>query len=87
MSSGLLDSRPKNPTKVKAGKAGMAARWAGHIPLAVRLDDLDLAQRRLVVALINAAKEAAAAREEAAPAIVSPGAAESEGHGNVRPTD
>lgn len=46
----------KNPKKVEAGKKAAAARWGD--PRVVRLDELTPAQRRLVVALVDAAKEA-----------------------------
>jgi hypothetical protein len=51
-----LLSVPKNPAKVAAGKAGMRARW-GAEPRIVRLDDLNPPQRRLVLALIEAARK------------------------------
>lgn len=45
----------KNPKKVAAGRKGAVARW-GEARV-VRLDDLTDAQRRLVLALIEAARE------------------------------
>ena len=47
----------KNPKRVEAGKKAAATRW-GAEPRVVRLDNLTPAQRRLVLALIDAAKEA-----------------------------
>jgi hypothetical protein len=51
-----LVSTTKDPAKVAAGKAGMRARWGP--PRVVRLDSLTSEQRRLVVALVEAAKSA-----------------------------
>lgn len=45
----------KDPKKVAAGQKGAATRWGE--PRVVRLDELTPAQRRLVLALIDAAKE------------------------------
>ena len=53
----------KNPVKVKAGLASAAKRW-GPEPRVVRLDDLTAPQRRLVLALIDAAKKEASAVSE-----------------------
>jgi hypothetical protein len=50
-----MDEKPKNPKKVASGKKAAAARWGD--PRIVRLDDLTPAQRRLVLALVDAAKE------------------------------
>lgn len=47
----------KDPAKVAAGRAGARKRWGGQRIL--RLDQLTPEQRRLVLALIDAAKEAA----------------------------
>lgn len=52
----------KNPKKQAAGKKGADARWGE--PRVVRLDDLTPAQRRLVVALVEAAREANAKSED-----------------------
>jgi hypothetical protein len=49
-----LASATKDPTKVRAGKIGARARWGE--PRVARLDDLTLPQRRLVLALIEAAR-------------------------------
>lgn len=53
----------KSPDKVKAGRAGAQVRWAGHTPRVVRLDALTAEQRRLVHALVEAAREEAATAE------------------------
>jgi hypothetical protein len=53
MSNGSL-AVEKNPAKVAAGRAGAASRWGP--PRVVRIDQLTPEQRRLVVALIEAAK-------------------------------
>ena len=45
----------KDPTKVRAGTLGARRRW-GDEPRVVRLDDLTPPQRRLVLALIEAAR-------------------------------
>ena len=45
----------KNPDKVAAGIAGARARWRGERRI-VRIDELTFEQRRLVLALIDAAK-------------------------------
>lgn len=55
-------TRQKDPSRVARGIKGMRARW-GPEPRVIRLDDLTDAQRRLVVALVNAA------RKEAAPIV------------------
>lgn len=55
----------KDPRKVAAGKAGMRARW-GTEPRVVRLDTLTESQRRLVLALVNAARQEAARDPETA---------------------
>ena len=46
----------KDPRKVKAGKASARARWGNEPPRHIRLDELDAPARRLVVALIDAAR-------------------------------
>lgn len=73
----MVSTATKDPKKVAAGKAGMRSRW-GDEPRRVRLDDLTAPQRRLVLALV------AAAREEAAAEIQTPAAADAEVHGNAR---
>lgn len=53
---------------VDAGRLGAKKRW-GEEPRVVRLDDLAPAQRRLILALVNAARhEAAREPESDAPA-------------------
>jgi hypothetical protein len=54
----LIPETVKDPQKVRAGKASARKRW-GETPRIVRLDALTDEQRRLVVALIDAAKKAA----------------------------
>lgn len=62
-------SETKDPTKVRAGTIGARTRWAGHEPRVIRLDDLTGPQRRLVLALVDAArKEAPAVSETSAEA-------------------
>jgi hypothetical protein len=58
-SSAPLQSGAKNPSRVTRGRLGAVARW-GPEPRVVRLDELGPAQRRLVLALIDAAKREAA---------------------------
>lgn len=53
-------SAEKDPAKVAAGQAGARARWGDERRI-VRLDELPPEQRRLVVALIEAARAAKAA--------------------------
>ena len=66
------EPRTRDPRKVKAGLVGAAVRWAGHDSKTVRLDDLTTDQRRLVLALVAAARET----KETAPSVseTSPGA-------------
>lgn len=52
----------KNPKRVEAGKKAAATRWGE--PRVVRLDDLTPAQRRLVLALIDTAREQNASKTE-----------------------
>lgn len=61
------DARPKSPERVKSGRAGAQARWAGHTARVVRLDALTPEQRRLVMALVEAARQEAAAADESHP--------------------
>jgi hypothetical protein len=53
MPEAISDSR--DLTKVRAGQAGARKRW-GDMPRVVRLDALTNDQRRLVVAMVEAAK-------------------------------
>lgn len=73
----MVSESSKDPRRVAAGKAGMRARW-GEQPRIVRLDDLTMEQRRLVVALVEAAKSPAAAAHE------TPAAADAHGAGRER---
>lgn len=52
------DSRPGNPVFVASGLRGARKRWAGHEPKTVTLASLTPEQRRLIVALIEAARTA-----------------------------
>lgn len=54
---------PKNPAKVAAGRAGALKRWGP--PRVVRLDELTPDQRRLVLAMIEAARAGKAAGDAA----------------------
>lgn len=58
MGSGLLDSPAKNPVKVRAEQIGARTRW-GAEPRVLRLDELTGPQRRLVLALVDAARKEA----------------------------
>lgn len=70
--------RTKDPRRVAGGRAGARKRWGE--PRIVRLDELTAEQRRLVLALITAAKSAAVAEGQ------SPATAMSDGSGHDRPT-
>jgi hypothetical protein len=50
----------KDPAKVRAGQASARKRW-GDTPRVVRIHDLTPPQRRLVLALVEAQRAAAAA--------------------------
>ena len=56
-------ARPsKNPAKVRAGRIGAATRWDANPnvpPKVVKIDDLTAPQRRLVLALVDAARREA----------------------------
>jgi len=54
----LLVPDTKNPIKVKAGHIGALKRW-GPEPRTIRLDELSPPQRRLVQALVDAARREA----------------------------
>ena len=49
----------KDPTKVRAGRIGAEARWGPPGTRTVKLGDLTVDQRLLVMALVDAAKKAA----------------------------
>lgn len=51
----------RHPASIASGRRGAQRRW-GDTPRVVRLDDLTADQRRLVVALIEAAKPPSVAR-------------------------
>jgi hypothetical protein len=53
----------KNPDKVRAGRIGAEVRW--HAPRTVDIADLTGEQRRLVLALVAAARAAKAADDAA----------------------
>lgn len=57
MAEAVTDS--KDPAKVRAGQASARKRW-GDTPRIVRIHDLTPPQRRLVLALIEAQRGAAA---------------------------
>ncbi len=54
---------PKNPVLVEAGRRGAERRWGPR--RVVRLDDLTVEQRRLIMALVDAAKAAKVADDAA----------------------
>jgi hypothetical protein len=56
LAGAVIDS--KDPVKVRAGRIGAVKRW-GTEPVAIRLDDLTPPQKRLVLALVAAAKQEA----------------------------
>ena len=60
----LSTSKPKNPGRVAGGIMGARRRWGPQ--RVVRLDDLTPEQRRLVLALVAAARENADADRAAA---------------------
>lgn len=68
MSTSSVDApaAPKSPRRVQAGRESARRRWAGHTAKVVRLDSLSGEQRRLVLALVRAAREEAAASDPAA---------------------
>ncbi len=51
----------KDPDKVRAGRIGADVRW--RQPRTVSLDDLTGEQRRLILALVDAAKKAPSAAD------------------------
>jgi hypothetical protein len=57
-----IDSPLKNPAKVRAGRLVAVQRW-GPQPRIVRLDDLTPDMRRLVLALVAAARAAEASSQ------------------------
>ena len=67
--------------RVERGRLGARRRW-GPEPRIVRLDALPPDQRHAILSYLAVARST----EKAAPDVET-GAAESEGHGNDRPTD
>jgi len=59
----------KDPTKARAGRMGAEARWGPVGTRVVKIGDLSVEQRRLVLALVNAAKEAPAPAKASAPEV------------------
>jgi hypothetical protein len=74
-----LITEAKNLAKVRAGKIGARSRWGP--PRVVRLHDLTPDQRRLVLALVEAARTS----EKAAAACETPATANVGGHCHDRP--
>jgi hypothetical protein len=61
-----MSERVKNPVFVESGRRGMRARWGEQRHL--RLTDLDPATRRAILAIVAAARDSEARRDdEAAP--------------------
>ena len=58
--------RIKNPTKVAAGRAGAERRWGPPGTRTVKIGDLTPEQRRLVLALVHAARTDERAADDAA---------------------
>lgn len=52
-------AKPQPMTKAEAGRLGARSRWGGD-PRVVRIGDLTSDQRRLVLALVAAARESGA---------------------------
>lgn len=52
----LVSPRPKDAQRSRAGRIGMDARWH-PLPRVVDIGDLNNAQRRLVLALVDAARK------------------------------
>jgi hypothetical protein len=73
----------KDPKAVRRGRLGARARWDGHSPRVVSLGSFTAEQRRLILALVDAAK---AETQKAAPVVseTSTETASAEGHGNDR---
>lgn len=61
----MVSALEKNPAKVAAGRAGMAARWGP--PRRVRLDDFDPDERLAILAAIEAKRAAKRARAATQP--------------------
>ncbi|MCI0583175.1 MAG: hypothetical protein L0227_09850 [Chloroflexi bacterium] len=65
-------SSSKDPVKVRAGELGARARWGGEPPRVVRIDDLPPSLRRLVLALVSAARNEMANTEGQSPVTAAP---------------
>lgn len=61
-----METTSPNPIKVKAGKIGATKRW-GAEPRVIRLDELDPPKRRLILALVDAARREAARETDPTP--------------------
>jgi hypothetical protein len=72
----VLDQSSKDPRRVRAGQAGMRARWGE--PRVLRIDDLQPNERRLVLALVEAVRS-----EKAAPVGETSGTADAGGRRHV----
>jgi hypothetical protein len=59
-----MDSRPKNPVLVEAGKRGARKRWGEHGRI-LRLDELDPSTRDVVNSILTARRNAAEAAARA----------------------
>ena len=55
----------KNPVKVRAGQVGARKRW-GDYPRILRLDELPLEKRRIILALVDLGKPEEKAVDDAA---------------------
>lgn len=60
-----VSDEPAGSARSRAARIAARQRWAGHDTRVVRLDDLTPEQRRLVLALVRAAKEEAASEVNA----------------------
>jgi len=67
-------SRIKDPAKVRAGELGATSRWGPPGTRTVKIGDLTVEQRQLVLALVAAAKSIAP--NEKAPAVTNSASAQ-----------
>lgn len=58
----MVSGNTPNPTKVRAGLAGAVKRWGPVGTRVVKIGDLDPETRRLVIALVDAARAADASK-------------------------
>jgi hypothetical protein len=69
--SAVLDSPEappaRDPKKVRAGQIGAEARWHERTPRVLHIEDLTIEQRRLVLALVEAARSAKPAPQPSQP--------------------